>query len=389
MKFLIVDTYYPAFIRDFYGARPRLERESYETQWLAMMDECFGTADFYSRNLRTLGHEATEVVANCVPLQRSWARDRLGLRRPFEPTGALARIPRVGRRWHSRWLSRVLVAQVRALRPDVVHIQDMPGTSPALLRALRPYARLITGQIACEYSRGADFSAYDLVLSSFPHYVEQFRRQGLRSQYFRLGFESSVRQRLVPRTTHDVVFVGSVSPEHAGRVQFLERVASDVPLSWWGPGAENLAADSPLRRRHRGQVWGLPMYQTLAEARVTLNIHVDAAGPYANNMRLYEATGAGSMLLTDSKRNLGVHFEPGREVVAFDSVDHCIEQLRYYLANERERATVAASGLRRTLAEHTYRHRMEELADIVRPLLQPTKARVVVGQNEAAARVAP
>jgi len=76
------------------------------------------------------------------------------------------------------------------------------------------------------------------------------------------------------------------------------------------------------------------------------------------------------MLLTDSKKNLESHFEPGREVAAFESADHCVELLEHYLSHEAERAAIAAAGLRRTLAEHTYRHRMEELVEIVRPLIR-------------------
>src|SRR5438552_3240614 len=225
MRFLIVDTYYPAFMHDVYAARPGLQDASYDAPLRALMDECFGTANFYSRNLRALGHEATEIVANCVPLQRSWVRDNLGARRLVEPQGVLKQLPRVGKWWHARWLNRVLLEQVKAFRPDVVHFQDMPGTNPAVLRALRPYVGLITGQIACEYSPSADFGAYDLVLSSFPHYVENFRRQGLQSEYFRLGFEPSVRNRLVPRTAHGTVFVGSVSPEPGARTELLAKVA--------------------------------------------------------------------------------------------------------------------------------------------------------------------
>ena len=43
------------------------------------------------------------------------------------------------------------------------------------------------------------------------------------------------------------------------------------------------------------------------------------AKSYANNMRLYEATGVGALLVTDWKENLGEMFEPGKEVVAYRS----------------------------------------------------------------------
>lgn len=369
MRILIVDTYYPSFLESFYDGRPGLANESYEIQWQSLMNECFGTADFYSRNLRALGHDATEIVANCAPLQRSWVAERASRWRLREPAKFLRYFPRVWNRQRAEWLDRVLIAQVEAYRPDVIHFQDMPGTSAALLHALRPYVGAITGQIACEYSRDADFREYDLALSSFPHFVDEFLRQGLGSAYFRLGFEASLRDRLEQRSVYDAVFVGSISRDHRARIEFLETIARRVPIRWWGPGVENLDAESPLRRCHQGEAWGLRMYQTLSQARITLNFHLDIAGAHANNMRLYEATGAGSMLLTDAKSDLHAIFEPGREVAAFESADHCVKLLEHYLSNEAERSRIASSGLKRTLAEHTYRHRMEEYVGLVKPLL--------------------
>ena len=46
--------------------------------------------------------------------------------------------------------------------------------------------------------------------------------------------------------------------------------------------------------------------------RIVVNRHIDVAEGYANNMRLYEATGMGALLITDRGRNLGELFEPGR-----------------------------------------------------------------------------
>ena len=113
-----------------------------------------------------------------------------------------------------------------------------------------------------------------------------------------------------------------------------------------------------------GQTWGLEMLRTLRCSKITLNHHGDIA-PYANNMRLFEATGVGTLLITDWKVNLHEMFEPGKEVVAYRSAEECAELIRYYLEHGDEREAIASSGQRRTLREHTYYQRMQELADIV------------------------
>lgn len=370
MKILIIETYYPRFLQEFYGRRLHAS-EGYDAQWRALMDRCFGIADFYSTNLRELGHESTEIVANAEPLQRQWARQH-GLRaepRGYELTFRKKVIPWV-RRVPDRWFYHVLKAQVEHYRPDVLHIQDMNGISTEFLREIRPSVHLITGQIACAIRPGADFTAYDVIFSSFPHFVDQFRAAGLDAEYLNLAFEARVLDRLDhPSRKYSVTFVGGLSPRHGERVRLLERLAEAHPLDVWGYGAEHLPPDSPLRDRHHGEAWGLDMYRVLRSSDVVINTHIDVAGRYANNMRLYEATGVGSLLVTDQKENLETFFEDGREVVSYRSVDEAVELVGHYLDDASTREAIAAAGQRRTLREHTYAERMREFVSLLEPRL--------------------
>jgi len=368
MRLLIVDTYYPAFLGGFYAARPGLAAQPYARQWRALMDQCFGTADFYSTHLRASGHEAEEVVANCEPMQRRWARENgVALDETLRSSLIFRRriVPWIRRTPRDDWFFTILEAQVKASEPDVLYVQDMHALPPFFLQAVRPFVRRIVGQIASPTRPGADFRDYDLVLTSFPHFVDRFRAEGLKSEYFRIGFEPGVLTRLTRTAPVDAAFVGGLSAAHSRRVRFLESVARAHPLDFWGYGAERLDPASPLRARAHGDAWGLAMYQALYNAKISLNLHIDAAENNANNMRLYESTGVGALLLTDAKDNLHTLFEPGREVAAYRSPNECIEMIGHYLGHEDERRAMAQAGQARTLKEHTYAHRMQELTTIL------------------------
>src|SRR5262249_18735062 len=123
------------------------------------------------------------------------------------------------------------------------------------------------------------------------------------------------------------------------------------------------------RSRNRGTAWGLAMYQLLQRSKITLNHHINMAESYANNMRLYEATGVGTCLVTDWKPNLGEMFEPGKEVAAYRSPQECRDLINYYLAHDAEREALARAGQQRTLRDHTYERRMQELVELVRKRL--------------------
>lgn len=351
MRILIVDTAYPAFLAAHYDRAPELAREPYERQWRALMDTFFGTADSYSHYLRAAGHEAHEVVVNCEPLQRAWAAAHLSRR------AALRR--RLRRR-------ELVLDQADWFEPDVVYVQNLSMLRPEVLRKLGR-GRLLAGQIASELPPWERVRPFDLILTSFPHFVERFRARGIDGEYLRIAFDPRVLERVAPAAGRSgAVFVGGLRRSQHGRGNdLLERAARRAPIDFYGFGAEDWPAESPVRRRYRGEAWGLEMFSVLAGAAIALNRHIDVAEDFANNMRLYEATGVGALLLTDAKRNLGDLFDPCREVVTYEGEDELVDRVRHYLAHEDERAAIAAAGHERTLREHTYEIRMRELADIL------------------------
>jgi spore maturation protein CgeB len=348
MRILVVDTMYPAFLSRHYAERPGLADEAYDVQWRALMNRFFGTADSYSHYLRELGHAAHELVINCEPLQARWAREHNVRRRPWRhPFG-------------------LVLDQADEFRPDVVYVQDLSALPQKILRLLRR-DRLLAGQIASEPPAADCLLRFDLLMSSFPHFVQRFRELGIDSEYFRIGFDPRVLMHLDQHPQREgAVFVGSLGPSQHGRGnRVLEQAAASAPIRFWGRGVEELAATSAIRRNYRGEAWGIDMFNVLRRARVTLNRHIDVAEGYANNMRLFEATGVGSLLLTDEGRNLSELFEPGREVATYRDAADLAKKVKRFLADEEERAAVASAGQRRTLEEHTYALRMRELVELL------------------------
>jgi spore maturation protein CgeB len=77
--------------------------------------------------------------------------------------------------------------------------------------------------------------------------------------------------------------------------------------------------------------------------------------------RNFEVPGCGGFLLTEPADDLERYYEPGREIAVFRGRDELIEQVRHYLANERERRLIAEAGYARTAREHTYARRFEQI----------------------------
>jgi spore maturation protein CgeB len=374
-RFLIVNADYRAFLNQLYSDNG-LQKASYQDQMQARVASLFGVSDFYPRNLAELGHTALEVFVNNRSLQEAWAREHGVKTSSPRPRVVLRRgvVPWLVRD-RSEWMGAILSAQIEEFRPDVVLTHSLTDLPSKFWKTMRRHYRLLVGQIASPLADDIDLGPFDLMLSSLPNFVERFRTAGLRAEPFQLAFDPIVLERLKdsasdPEPPIDVSFVGSLSRHHPGRHAWLEQLCREVPLHAWGPGIEKLAADSPIRKRYRGVAWGLDMYRVLARSRISLNYHIELSGEYANNMRLYETTGVGTLLMTDWKRNLHELFEPDVEVVAYRTSEECAEKIRYLLEHEEERARIAKAGQTRTLRDHTYRSRMAELVALTEGLIR-------------------
>ncbi|HEX7318045.1 MAG TPA: glycosyltransferase [Pyrinomonadaceae bacterium] len=379
MRLLKIGVYYTTYLEQFYARRPGLAAETYAAQHEALIDDCFGSSDFWTRELSRLGYETRDLIINAEHLQRAWAVEH-GL--AFD---------------EKNWLFGITEAQVRDFRPDVLVVADYSTVTAAFLRRLRdvcPSLRLVLGWCGAPYFDGSVFAEWDVVLSCVPELVARFRADGHRCRHVNHAFEPRVLDKLGERadaTAADFVFVGSLVKSerfHLGREKLLARLVAETDLQIWsevGPpppsrlqraarllrgGATTTQArpsvDASVARRARPPLFGLDMFRQLRAGRVALNTHIDISTHSASNMRLFEATGVGACLLTDSKENLRELFEPDAEVVAYRDADECVEKVNYLLEHESRRRDIAAAGQRRTLREHTFASRAALVDDIIR-----------------------
>ena len=82
-------------------------------------------------------------------------------------------------------------------------------------------------------------------------------------------------------------------------------------------------------------------------------------------MRLFEATGVGSCLVTDWKPNISEFFEPDKEVVVYKSPAECLEKINYLLNNENKRKEIARAGQKKTVETYSFEKRIRDFANAV------------------------
>lgn len=78
-------------------------------------------------------------------------------------------------------------------------------------------------------------------------------------------------------------------------------------------------------------------------------------------LRAFEIMGAGGFLLTNYQADFMDFFVPDEDFVFYENKRDLMDKISYYLKHETERAQIAENGFKRIAAQHTYRHRAEEI----------------------------
>lgn len=184
---------------------------------------------------------------------------------------------------------------------------------------------------------------------------------------------------------HDVTFVGQ---PHSDRRQVAETVrASGVDIQCWGGGWPSGKIDQDKMidlfaesRVNLNLTKGSVRYSLTDFARIFLGkrsdgrIIVKSPRLWIDNIksllnrrreqikgRNFEIPGSGGFLLTSDADNLRDYYEDGKEIVIFENMAELIGKIKYYLGHEEERIRIARAGYERTLREHTYEKRFNEI----------------------------
>jgi spore maturation protein CgeB len=124
-----------------------------------------------------------------------------------------------------------------------------------------------------------------------------------------------------------------------------------------------------LEKHLKGTAWGAKMHRIFAESKIVINRHGAVADGYSVNYRLFEGTGMGALVVTEAGRNTIDLFEPGKEILTYESIDHAVNVTKQALSDFETHSKLARSGQERTLAQHTFSNRARELQSSLEVLL--------------------
>lgn len=394
-KLLIVSSMYPGYLKRFHEKFPDTAEKIYSEHYDLLMSDSTEFVASYTRTFCRLGINAIAIIANDKILQKKWK-----LQNGTENDGK----------------KNLICQQILYYKPDILWIEDFKFISEDLLNYVRQSIKNIKLIIAyhcapCNSTTFMKLKACDLVITCTPGLKEEFENAGIKTYLVYHGFDKELKTRISAERKSplsEVLFSGSlfqgngyhnsrialinsllkkginlslyINTERKYRIsikkllysinQFLKKIRikninkvfklleyGSVPVSYY---------PELILKRVQKPEYGIEMYKLLQNAKIVLNNHGEVAGNYAGNMRLFEATGAGSCLLTDDKCNLKDLFDVNSEIVVYHDAEECADKIIWFLENDEERKAIAIAGQIKTLNYHTVEGRCKTILEIVK-----------------------
>lgn len=162
-------------------------------------------------------------------------------------------------------------------------------------------------------------------------------------------------------------FLGNRLPDREARVEefFLKPAAMLAGESFLLGGAGWESKPKPANLRHIGHVGTGDHNAFFASGRATLNINRASMARFGFSppTRIFEAAGAGACQICDAWDGIELFLEPGREILIAKDSEEVATTLQRLTPRAARR--IGEMARRRILAEHTYAHRANQVAEVL------------------------
>ena len=364
---------YGTYIDQFYTKNPSVKHAPFEEQLEAYKGDFFPWILSWSKFNQDTSVEIFETINDAYPLQCAWMQGRT--------------ID------EANWRVQIVLEQIRSIQPDVCVIYPPEIYTKSIIDEIRhlvDHDVLIGGYDGMNRLNVNLYDGYDFIITCSKYICEYYQQQGRLTYPLEFGFDPSVNAVIRPdKKQYPVSFNGSIFPNvHSNRLVLLSYLAPRVPLTISSEFENNthyalltkktikaiVRADKAyfssylLSKHNIGAKYGLDMYQFLHDSNITINAHGSRIS-FAANVRLYEASGVGTCLLTDWKENIAELFEPNKEIVTYATKEEACDKIKYLLRHDSVRQKIAYNGQQRTLRDYTYSKRVAGVIGYIKSII--------------------
>ncbi len=363
MKIAFLTKYNDGYLNQLIEKRAvQQENLSYQAIIDLLKDDFYYMYGSYMHYLIALGHETMLLVPNFELLQHKWCEEN-----------------------HVTELNPIAICiqQIQQFQPDILYLNSNFEYYSKIIPAVKTYAKAICAWISCPIPTNFDLSGIDHIFTLFKPHHHYFMEKGIDSTLVNGHFDERILTKISGDKIHPLTFIGGIGSFHKKRELALIQLSKNTKLKIWGYGYQSknhlknflksAKRNFKLQNEFQGEAWGLEMYQILFQSIITFNYHGDIVEDNALNLRVFEATGVGTLLLTEDSTRIRQLFEPGKEVVCYHSIEDATQKINYYLAHPEEAKAIAEAGQKKTLENYNYKNIVAKMVAVFEKLIANEK----------------
>lgn len=370
LNFLQVNIFYPDVIKNLYSRMPNLKNKLFVMQNREIIKDGFNGIHMYASYMKKYGYNSSFIVANNQYAQRQWLKENLQI----DKTDGIA-------------FQTLIKTQIETIKPDILYLDDPIFFDGNFIAKLKYRPKLVMGWRTANIPNSTNWNGFDLILSNLDAIRDMALTLGAKkAEDFYPGFPEWIYKNvksIMPK--YDVVFCGQINNSvHYKRTKLLDAVAKASIESKSFSCAFFLSGDPEsmtpaLKEVNKGSRYGIEMHQALRLGKICIDARgdigliddfgrseINLAGKQTSNMRIFEATGTGVMVISEYAENLFKYFQIGSEIESFLNANDLIEKIIYYVNNPDKRDAIAKRGNEKCLHIHSMDLRCKALDSIIR-----------------------
>jgi len=346
----------------------------------------YGWPSDICKHMNKIGVETELFIGNAEVLQKKWASEN-----GFDSYST------------SEWKKEIVFEQIKQFRPDIVWLPGLFDYFGDFIRMIKPYCKKVVLWHNAPTPEKINLDGIDTLITTVPNIFPNSQKYFEKTIITTAGFSRTIPEKVgTVEKKFDLTFIGGFSIDHLDRLECLSfLLKNQVNLKVFGyvrippnPSKYRKLLNSVrllvnnfdfkgalklfyphrfnsyykkiglIKKNHYGENFGLDMYRLLAQSRVTLNYHIDCAGPYSGNIRMFEATGMGTCLITNESPHNSELFKLGKEIMTFKNKEDLLYKLKNTNFKSSEIAKISEAGQKRTLQSHSIEKMFESIKDI-------------------------
>lgn len=211
--------------------------------------------------------------------------------------------------------------------------------------------------------------SYDLFFTVARGHVDKFKEAGIKQTYWvPEGYcPYSHIHEFDSLTQTDILFCGQFGhPEvHKERLEYLDAIADlklDLKIFGHAFGSTPKIDRCYMYRPTHNDV---EHCREVRSAKINLCHSGWADVDGYVSARNYRVSAAGGLMFCNDGEGVRSLWEPNKEVVLYSNVKDCIDKIRHYVSNEKERNEISEAGQKKTLENYSFRNSIRKITEII------------------------